>query len=278
MKLLLLLGAARMLWAHPGEPLAPHDLWTAWSFDPAIVISLLLTAALFHRGSSRTVAWRVRCFWTGWCLLAYALISPLHALGERLFSAHMVQHEVLMVMAAPLLVLSQPMVPMLWGFPLRWRRAMGQWGKALVLRRIWSACTHPLGAWVIHAAALWLWHIPSWFESTLISDWAHAAQHASFLFSALLFWWSVFEQRSDYGISVLSLFTTATHTSILGALLTLSPRVWYSGYDDTARWGLTALEDQQLGGLIMWVPATIVYVAAALGCMAQWLRRSRAAS
>jgi cytochrome c oxidase assembly factor CtaG len=113
------------------------------------------------------------------------------------------------------------------------------------------------------------------FQATLTHDWVHAAQHISFLGSALLFWWSLLgsRKRIDNGAGILYLFTTGVHTSILGALLTFTPSVWYPAYLSTApRWGLTALEDQQLGGLIMWVPAGIVYIIAGLALLGNLLR------
>jgi putative membrane protein len=107
----------------------------------------------------------------------------------------------------------------------------------------------------------------------------HAAQHASFFLSALLFWWSLLyaRGRAGYGLGVLYIFTTAVHTSILGALLTFAPSVWYPAYaPGTRAWGLSPLEDQQIGGLIMWVPAGVVYLAAGLALFAAWLRESAA--
>jgi cytochrome c oxidase assembly factor CtaG len=134
-----------------------------------------------------------------------------------------------------------------------------------------------MAAWWTHAAALWIWHIPGLFQATLDNDWIHSAQHVSFLGSALLFWWSLFyaHGKARYGASVLYLFTTAVHTSILGALLTFASTVWYSPYlATTSNWGLSPLEDQQAGGLIMWIPAGLVYVLAALALFASWLRES----
>ena len=110
----------------------PHDLWRAWEFDPGVVISLAIAALLYAIGSrrDRTLSPRRKlCFWSGMTLLALALVSPLHPLGESLFSAHMVQHEVLMILAAPLLVLSRPLVTFLWGMPFGWRRVAGAWAK-----------------------------------------------------------------------------------------------------------------------------------------------------
>ena len=140
MKRLLLLGmtAVSFACAHEGEPLKPHDLWKAWSFDPGIVIPLVLTALLYLRGATAAhgVCQRQKSyFWAGWFILCVALLSPLHPLGEALFSAHMAQHELLMVAAAPLLVLARPLVALLWGLPFVWRRALGQWSKRKTVQR-----------------------------------------------------------------------------------------------------------------------------------------------
>jgi len=266
--------------AHSGEPPEPHDLWAAWVFDPGVLVPLLLTAFLYARGAraarGTTVA-AAACFWSGWAILAIALVSPLHSLGEALFSAHMAQHELLMLAAAPLLVLSRPLVPMLWGLPMSWRRAAGQWAKTAVIQRLWRHLTRPFTAWWIHAVALWVWHVPRLFDATLSSEAVHAAQHVSFLGSALLFWWSLLyaRGRAGYGLGVLYIFTTAIHTSILGALLTFAPTVWYPAYGSRmVAWGLSALEDQQIGGLIMWVPAGVVYVALGVALFGAWLQAS----
>lgn len=208
-------------------------------------------------------------------MLVIALVSPLHPLGEALFSAHMVQHELLMVIAAPLLVLGHPLVAFLWALPFEWRRVIGKWAKAQPVANTWHHLTNPLTAWLAHAVVLWGWHIPALFQATLTSDLVHTAQHLSFLVSALLFWWALFRGTHRYGLGVLYVFTTAVHTSILGALLTFSPRLWYPTYATrTAPWGLSPLEDQQIGGLIMWVPAGLVYTIVGLALFALWLRDS----
>ena len=270
--------------AHPGQALQPHDLWSAWSFDIGVVIPLVLTAFLYARGMGRQISlsrWHKTYFWTGWTILAMALISPLHPLGEVLFSAHMIQHELLMIVAAPLLVLSRPLVTFLWGLPMKWRRSAGAWAKTGFVRRSWNFLVEPFTAWWIHAAAIWLWHVPFLFQLTLTSELAHTAQHLSFFVSALLFWWALFyaHGRLAFGAAVFYLFTTAVHTSILGALLTFAPRVWYSAYNLTTQaWGLSPLEDQQIGGLVMWIPGGLVYLAAGLAFFAAWLKESDVAA
>jgi putative membrane protein len=252
-------------------------IFAEWSFDPGIVIPLAITALFYLIGQRAATARQRAFFWTGWAVLTLALISPLHEMGEQLFSAHMAQHEILMLIAAPLLVLSRPLVPMLHGMPFEWRRTVGRWSKTRPVRSLWKRITDPFTAWWIHAAALWIWHFPPLFDATIGNEWIHAAQHLSFFLSALLFWWSLFyaRGRNPYGSGVLYVFTTAIHTGILGALLTLTTRLWYPAYaNSTAAWGLTPLEDQQLGGLIMWVPASLVYIAAGLILFAAWMRAS----
>jgi putative membrane protein len=257
------------------------SIWSEWSFEPGLVAPLAASAAMYtwgrHKAPRSATTAQVVCYWTGWMFLALALISPIHELGESLFSAHMAQHEVLMLLAAPFLVISRPVAVFLHSMPLLWRKATVAWSRSDVVEPVWKVITKPFNAWLIHAAALWVWHYPPLFDATLSNDWIHAAQHLSFFLSALLFWWALFHAQSHraYGAGVLYIFTTGIHTGILGALLTLTPHVWYSAYiGKTASWGLTPLEDQQIGGLIMWVPASLVYLAAGLVLIAAWIRTS----
>jgi len=206
------------------------------------------------------------------------LTSPIDVLGAALFSAHMVQHELLMVVAAPLFVMSRPLEAWAWALPAAWRQPLAGAGRLRPVAATWRAITAPFGAWTLHAVALWGWHIPFLFEAALMNVWVHALQHASFLGTALLFWWSVLGRgmRRPDAAALASLFTTLLHTGALGALLTFAPHPWYATYADGTL-GLTALEDQQLGGLAMWVPGGLAYMAAGLALVAAWLAPPRAA-
>lgn len=277
--------------AHGGGPHRFSELPYAWGRDPLVWASLVVSGWLYARGVRRlwresgagrgVRRWEAWCFAGGWAALFVALVSPLHPWGEVLFSAHMTQHEVLMVAAAPLLVLGRPVVALLWAVPTAWARALGDAAKAEWFRRAWASLTNPLAAWAIHAAALWVWHVPALFQATLRSDLVHTLQHVSFLGSALLFWWALVHGSRGlmgYGAAVLYLFTTSVHSGVLGAFLTFTGRALYPAYSaTTASWGLTPLEDQQLGGLIMWVPASLVYVVAGLALLAGWMRESERA-
>jgi cytochrome c oxidase assembly factor CtaG/cytochrome c2 len=269
------------------QALTPADVWRSWSWTPAIVLPLLASSVMYVRGVR--AVWRAAghgrgvriaeagAFAAGWAVLVLALVSPLHRLGETLLSAHMAQHELLMAVAAPLLVLGRPLISFLWALPPAWRRVAGSWSSGRALRAGWEALTHPLAAWGLHGLAIWIWHVPTLYQATLVSEGAHAAQHASFLGTGLLFWWTVLRRRGGRvgtPAAIVALFTTALHTSLLGALLVVSTRMWYPIYGTAAAWGLTPLEDQQLAGLIMWVPGGLVYAVAALILLATWLRES----
>jgi cytochrome c oxidase assembly factor CtaG/cytochrome c2 len=274
---------------HAGLPLAPHDLWRAWTFEPGVSIPVALAGVLYARGVTREIRNTTRAqdrirfdavmFGIGWIVLVVALISPVHRLGESLFSAHMIQHELLMTIAAPLLVLARPVVPFLWSVPIGVRRALADVFARGRFQTFWQIITLPSIATAIHGAAIWGWHAPPLYNSALRSEWVHALQHVSFFGTALLFWWSVIHghtRRAGYGLSVILVFFTAVHTTILGALLAMSESSWYAGYSSasTSPWGLTPLDDQQLGGLIMWVPATVAYLVAALALFISWLKQS----
>jgi len=290
--ILLALLAPQALFAHGGgeanRPVDVHQLLAAWEFDPLVVLGLVASAALYVIGTLRI--WRTThvgcgvgrfelcCFLGGWSALFLALVSPLHPWGRVLFSAHMGQHEILMLLAAPLLVLSRPMLPWLKALPSSWASALARTANRKVWRPIWKALTQPFAAWAIHAVALWLWHLPSLFNATIDNDWIHSFQHLSFLASAALFWWAILHgprRALNYGPAVLFMFTTAMHSGLLGALLSCSNTPLYPVYASTTQaWGLTPLEDQQLGGLIMWVPAGLAYVFAALALFVGWLREA----
>ncbi|MDB4906908.1 MAG: hypothetical protein JWO05_1692 [Gemmatimonadetes bacterium] len=232
-----------------------------------------------HAGNGRGLSvGNASAFAAGWLALAVALVSPLDALGAQLFSAHMVQHEVLMLLAAPLMVTGRPLAAWAWALPAPWRKRLPASLHRAWLARSWSAITDPLAAWALHALALWLWHVPALFEAALHNEGVHALQHASFLATALLFWWAVLgpdTRARRAGLALLLLFTTMLHTGALGALLALAPTPWYPPYVDSAvALGLDPVQDQQLGGLIMWIPGGVAYLGVGLYVVARLLRRS----
>jgi putative membrane protein len=276
---------ARAARAH--DVAAPETLWPGWTSEPWVVLCLATSALLYLTGlvrlskksveGRRLLRRRAWYFFGGWAALVVALVSPLDGLGSRLFSAHMLQHEAMMIVAAPLMVLGRPFAPWMWALPAAWRRSVGSLVGGGAVRVGWAVLTLPLFAWAVHAAVLWLWHAPLLFEAALNSNGIHTLQHVSFLGSALLFWWAVLGDggfRPRRGLSMLYIFTTMAHTGALGALLTWSDIVWYPSYIGAGdSFGLNALEDQQLGGLIMWVPGGLAYLLAGLALAAKYLGR-----
>lgn len=265
--------------AHPVGPGLPG---LVWNFDPWVVVPLALCGVLYATGLLRlwqragvgrgVSAVAALHFTWGWLFLWLALVSPLDAFGSRSLWGHMVQHELLMVLAAPLLVLGRPLEVWTWAIPASARRRAGRITRARLLQAGWVWLLSPLIAGFVHAAAVWVWHAPALFERALVDETIHTMQHTSFLVAALVFWGAVFRNRTrhrDIGATVLMLLGTLVHTGMLGALMTLSPRLWYPLYAERAyATGFTPLEDQSLAGLIMWVPGGVMYIATALALCA----------
>ena len=216
-------------------------------------------------------------FACGWIVMLVALSPALDELSDTWLVAHMLQHELLMVVAAPLIAASAPLIAVLWTIPAGIRRSTLAFLRQPRITSLWIVLSAPAAAFLLHAVALWVWHIPALYDYALESEAIHAVQHLCFFGSAALFWWGIAHGRHGrrgYGAAVVYVFATAVHGGILGALMTVSPRVWYAPYLVVHPSGLTPLEDQQLGGLLMWIPASLIFVGAGLALFAGWLRES----
>ena len=269
------------------EGILSHAL-RRWPWEPVTVALLLASAAVYVCGIRRLWAragrgqgigvWQAAAFAAGLSALALALVSPLAWLSEVLFSAHMTQHEMLMLVAAPLLCFGRPLIAALWAAPRRWRDRISRWTHRRGVAATWRAITAPLAVFLLHAAALWIWHVPALFEAALRHEGVHALQHLSFVLTAALFWWGMMHGRYGrigYGVAVLYVFLTAIHSSVLGALLTVAPSLWYPSYaPSAATWRVNALDDQQLAGLLMWVPSGVIFIVLGLALFAAWLGES----
>jgi putative membrane protein len=278
---------ALLLWSAPAWAHGIESADSGWTIEPWVVVSLAISGALYARGYRRLPARshhgpqhkrrNMLLFAGGWFCLAVALLSPLPGLSGRVFYLHMVEHEIIMMLAAPLLALSRPLAVMLWAFPRPWRRSLHTTGKAAGVAHLWRWLTHPVTATAVQAATLWFWHLPGPFEAALASEAVHTLQHACFLIAALLFWWTMAYGRfgrNAYGFGALCLFATSIQSSLLGALLAVSRTPWYPSYAAHPSAGLSAIEDQQLAGLIMWVPAGLVHAGAAFVLIALWLKHA----
>jgi putative membrane protein len=266
--------------AHGGHEHAPP----AWTFDPLVTVPLGLLLAIFLVGRARLASRskidrpRAWLFLGGWAVLTLSLVSPLHEAGERSFAMHMIEHELIMLVATLLLAASRSGGILAWGLPSLLRRTLGGSWK-VPLAALWRRLTEPVTATIVQAVVLWLWHAPLLFDRALESNGWHAAQHLSFIAASLFFWMAMLNpRRGGYVLSAGCLFVTTLVEGALGALMALSPSPWYSDY---AAMGLTGIgldptTDQQLAGLIMWVPGGVLHGAAALLLLYRWLTTSEA--
>lgn len=278
---MLLLIAAVL---HAPQTEAGHAEPLTWTLDPKVSLPLLVLLLFYgtgwvrlHRraGRGRTrIESRARPFIAGWLLLAGAIVSPLHAAGEVSFALHMVEHELIMLPAALLLVASRPGAVLMWGLPRPARRAL----RHLASARLWKDLTDPIVATALQAMVMVGWHAPRLFDLALREEGWHMAQHLSFIGSALLFWWAMLDQTRRGGrllLAALCLFATSLIGAALGALMALAASPWYAAYADMGMtpFGLTPIEDQQLAGLVMWVPGGMFHALAALVLLGQALRQ-----
>lgn len=260
-------------------PITASAHGAAQPLDPYAMIAVAATAVGYGYGVARrwrrrighgVRPWRAACFAGGLVALALALIWPLDALSQSSFAAHMAQHMLLIAVAPPLLVLGTPLAPLAALAPARW---------TFPLRRPWQWLSRPAVAFALHGATLWAWHAPALFQSALRVYALHLLEHAMLFGTGLLFWWSLLHagarHATGYGTSATLALLTIMHMGLLGALLTFAPHPLYPMYTAPARaFGLTALEGQQLAGLLMWIPSAFVYLAAGLALVAAWLRHA----
>jgi cytochrome c oxidase assembly factor CtaG len=269
-----------------GGRVRPGMEWRAWNWDPLILLSLGLMALLYVRGLARlwhkvgrghvVSIWQAVSFAVALGVIFVALVSPLDAWSEGRSSFHMVQHMLLMTVAAPLFVFGSPSFLFAWGLP-EWRHGWGHSSFTFAFRVpqepvLWK----PLFLWGLFAATLWTWHHPALYQAALRDPLLHDAQHVSFFVVSCLYWRACLDRHGAHRLSpvmaVPYLFTTSVHASALGVFLALSTRVWYADYAARApAWDITPLEDQQLAGLIMWMPSCLVYPAVAAALLGRWL-------
>jgi putative membrane protein len=266
---LVMLALAGPAAAHGVED---HGQAPGWSFEPLVIVPLALLLIVFGVGFQRlssrsTVARRGPwSFVAGWLVLTLALVSPLHEGGEVSFTLHMIEHELIMLIATFLLAASHAGGILAWGLPSPLRRGLsGSWKAPFA--SLWRRLTEPITATVIQAVVMWAWHAPALFDRTLTSQSWHVAQHMSFILASLMFWSAMLQpKRGGYLLSAACLFATSLVEGALGALMALSTSPWYAAYAamGLSGIGLDPTTDQQLAGLIMWVPGGLIHGGAAL--------------
>ena len=265
-------------------PSVARAVLASWRIDVPLTVALALVGIIYVRGWRRLwhlhdtllPRWRLGCFTAGLASLWLAAVSPLDTLSSLLLTAHMTQHLVLIAVAPPLILLGAPIVPMLRGLPL-WlvRDALGPFLAWPALRRGAHRLTHPIVGLLAMTAAMWGWHVPGAYQLALRVPFWHDVEHVTFVAGSLLFWWSIIRpwpftpHWSAWSIPPMLLLADISNT-VIGATLTLSGRVLYPVYDYSPRiGGLSALDDQVLAGVVMWVPGSLIFliaIAVAFAC------------
>jgi putative membrane protein len=239
--------------AYCGAPPAPGALAARWNLDPVLWAMLagltVLSLWAAHRFSVSPTRRRLAA--AGWLIAALALVSPLCALSVSLFSARVGQHMILTLIAAPLIALGEPFAAL---------------ASLIAPRRGWRPGGRPLLAAVIFAGLLWLWHSPAAYDLTFVSTPIYWTMHVTLIGAAIWLWSELFAADGRRAVpAVAAALIAIVAMSLVGALITFSPRPLYAPHAvTTVAWGLSQLEDQQLGGAIMWVPGGVVFLAAAL--------------
>ena len=195
-------------------------------------------------------------------LLALVVGEAVERYTSASFAAHMLQHQLLMLIVAPMLVVGRPLATWSWALPVRWRSRIAGVFAHPAWRTPWRALTSPLGAALAQVILLAIWHAPPAFDAVAGHPWIHATQHASFLAPALAFWWALLaaRRRKRFAAIIAALFMMMLATGAIGALLTFASHPLYASYAG----GPDALADQQLGGLLMWIPGGMLTVALAM--------------
>jgi putative membrane protein len=264
------------------EPRLPGVL-LAWRIDPILIGALVATAAAYiwavrrvdaaHPGNPNP-AYRTWLFCGGLATLGVALLSPIEAYEGALFSVHMVQHMLLELLAAPLLLAGAPITLALRVAGPGVRRRI----LAVLQSRIVHAISFPIVAWVLFAAVNWGWHFSVLYDQALENQALHYLQHATFLGAALLFWWPAIGAdpspwRLPHPVRILYLFLAMPQNSFLGVAILSASTVLYPHYVTNQRdWGISPLDDQALGGVLMWVVGDVAFLAGMMLVVAMWMR------
>ncbi len=257
------------------------DFWlTQWNLEPSIIIGTALITGLYlyaigpvrkrHYSNEQIQTGQTISFLSGVLIMFLALVSPLDELGDSyLFSAHMVQHLFLTIIGPPLLLLGTP----------EWLVKPALRNK--VIFNIAQVLTYPAVAFVLYNVDFWLWHAPPLYNATLENQYIHILEHLTFIIFGLLYWWPIFSPskelpRLSIGGQILYLFLSGMPSVLLGAGLTFTPPL-YAPYIAAPRiWGISAATDQQLGGLIMWIPVSIFYIVIMSVLFIHWMLQQEA--
>jgi cytochrome c oxidase assembly factor CtaG len=274
-------------------------LWatlTSWDLRVEVILILATAGILYTLGwwrlrkrtrlQNTRSRWQLGAWWRpaiylgGLILLAIALMSPIDVLGAQLFTMHMVQHVLLVMLIPPLILLANPLPFLLWGMPGRTRLAAGRWlGRKAGLRRVLLRVTGPGWVWLVFVIIYWGWHDPAVYVLALENRFVHDLEHITFFLISMLYWWHIISAgpRIHRPLPPLArigyLLAAIPPTMLAGIAIAFANQPIYSYYEAVPRiWGLSALEDQRIAGVIMWVPGSMMYMVAILILANRWLQ------
>jgi len=264
-------------------------LFSAWEWRPLITLVLVVFAGLYTTGwwrlrqrsnnASLANKKRLAAYWSGLVILAISLMSPVDLLGSQLFFMHMIQHLLYIMFAVPLLLLADPFPFLLWGMPSRWRRTTGNlFNRRSTVRRLLTSVTQPSFVWMLYIIVLAGWHDPRLYSMAQRDSWVHDLQHITFFGAAMLFSWHVIGNgpklhHSPLWGRIAMLIGAVPVNAAIGVVVATASEVLYPYYATIPRiWGFTALEDQALAGVIMWIPGSMMYLLGVIILLSRALR------
>lgn len=256
-----------------------------------VLLVLLLFGVLFFRGwsilrqkNAKSInRWRLGAYMGGLFAIALSLMSPIDRLGAELFFMHMVQHLLTMMIAAPLLCLANPFPILLWGMPRNWRLGVGQlFSQQSLFRRSLTLATRPHYMWFLFFAVYLGWHEPAAYNLALRRGWVHDLEHITFFGVSMLFWWHAFgvapkiHKPMPVWARLAFLLGAIPPNMLAGVVIAFSDRIIYTYYESIPRvWGFTLLQDQRLGGAIMWIPGSMMFLIAGIIVLAIGLQQEQ---
>ena len=264
-------------------------LLSSWELQPIVLLVLLLFGGLFtigwvrlrKRDATLGRIWRILSYWAGLLLVFLALMSPIEVLSGQLFTAHMIQHLMIAMFAPPLLLAPNPLPIVMWGMPLKARRRVGRllFSKRSRIRPLLTQLSKPAVAWAAFFLFLWGWHDSNLYNLTLRNEWVHDLEHFTFFYSAMLLWWHItgaapiFHKRFSYPARIAFVIGCVPANMLAGVVIALAESVIYTHYLSVPfrTFNISVLDDQRLGGAIMWIPGSMMYVIAVIVLVTLWL-------
>jgi putative membrane protein len=288
----LALGALAWLtpaiaFAHVDHEAADASAWNVWSLTPDIVIATLLAGGVYIAGMRRRppaarLPWRDVAYFSGVAAVFVALATPLDHMAEHLFAMHQIQHMLLRMVAPMLIALSAPQAMLISGLPAPLRRgALAPFAGSGPIRAMFGFLMRPVPVTILFIAALVIWEYPPYHDAALLNDGIHYTMHVTMLAAGLMFFWRIFDIRpapagAGYGTRLMMLWIVMLSNIALGAYTTLKGQILYPAYDVVGRlFDVHALTDETVGGFIIWVPSTMMCVAALIVVIHMWGRQEQ---